>query len=265
MFVVFYETVEQLGSFSDEFDITIPLLSDPGSTIITELGILNTTLDESDAPFYGIPFPGSYVIGADGTVIGKFFEQNSLVRTHPDTLLRAAQGHAIDDVPTPLPEPVEHVEAHVGLSADSLRAMLLTDLLIDVRVPTGQHLYGPPVPDGLTITSVELDTNEFVAAQPAHFPPTHEMTLKGTGETLHVYEGDVRIRMPLLYNGGRVAPNNDGARTVDIHGTIRWQSCDDHTCHIPRTERFALTISVEPPNVQKRLLDLNPNKPPTTA
>jgi hypothetical protein len=65
-------------------------LSDPGSRIITELGILNTTLDESDAPFYGIPYPGSYIIGADGTVVDKFFEQNSLVRTHPEKLLRAA-------------------------------------------------------------------------------------------------------------------------------------------------------------------------------
>lgn len=263
MFVVFYETVEQLRSFSDEFGITIPLLADPGSRIITELGILNTTLDESDAPFYGIPFPGSYVLGPDGTVIAKFFEQNSLVRAHPDTLLRAAFGEAVDDAPEPSVEPIEEVEARVALSADSLRAMLLTDLLIDLRVPAGQHLYGPPVPDGLTITSVTLDDNEFVTAQPAYFPPTHEMTLEGTGETLHVYEGDVRIRMPLVYNGGRIARSEDGTRTVEITGVIRWQSCDDRVCHIPRSEPFRLTVDVELANVQRKLVDFKPNKLPT--
>ena len=257
MFVVFYESVEQLRSFADEFDITIPLLSDPESRVITEMGILNTTLDESDAPFYGIPFPGSYIVGADGAVTAKFFEQNSLVRTHPDTLLRAALGH-VDDEPAAAVTPVEHVEANVALSAESLRAMLLTDLVVDLRVPAGQHLYGPPVPDGLVITQVAIDDIEHVTAQPAHFPPTHEMTLEGTGETLHVYEGDVRIRMPLLYNGGRVPRNDDGVRTLDLTGTVRWQSCDDQTCHIPRTEPFTLTVKVEPPNVQKRLANLDP-------
>lgn len=253
--MVFYEPVEQLRSFADEFDITIPLLSDPDSRIISEFGILNTTLDESDAPFYGIPFPGSYVVGADGTVTSKFFEQNSLVRTHPDNLLRAAQGHTIDDVATPRAEPVAHVEAHVELSADALRAMLLTDLVVDLRVPPGQHLYGSPVPDGLVITSVVINADDHVTAHPAILPQTHEMTLEGTGETLHVYDGDVRIRIPLLYNGKRVQPDHEGRRSVDITGTIRWQSCDDHTCHIPRTESFILNVPVDPPNVQKQLVD----------
>lgn len=247
--------------FADQFDITIPLLSDPESRIITEFGILNTTIDESDAPFYGIPYPGSYVVGADGRVMAKFFEQNSLVRTHPETLLRATQGEVIDDAPVPSAEPVTHVEANVALSALSLRALLLTDLVVDLCVPPGQHLYGAPVPEGLVITSVVIDDNELVTAQPAHFPPTHEMTLDGTGETLHVYDGDVRIRIPLLYNGGRVAPNGDGTHTVDITGTMRWQSCDDQTCHIPRTEPFVLTVNVEAPNVPRMLRNPDPTAP----
>lgn len=257
--MVFPEPVEQLRSFADEFGITLPLLSDPNSRIITEFGILNTTLDESDVPFYGIPFPGSYVVGADGKVIAKFFEQNSLVRTHPDTLLRAAQGQIIDDRPAPASAPVAHVEADIALSTDALRAMLVTDLVVDLRVPPGQHLYGAPAPAGLLITSVVIDDNDYVTAQPGHFPPTSEMTLEGTGETLHVYDSDVRVRIPLVYNGGRIEPDAHGVRTVEITGTLRWQSCDEHTCHIPRTEAFTLSLNVEAANIQQQLLDLDPN------
>lgn len=259
MFVVFYEPVEQLRSFADEFDITIPLLSDPESRIITELGILNTTLDESDAPFYGIPYPGSYIIDAHGDVMAKFFEQNSLVRTHPQNLLRSAQGLAPGLSHAPEAAPVAHVEAHVALSAESLRAMLVTDLIVELRVPPGQHLYGAPVPDGLVVTSVVIDDHDVITAQPAYFPPTQEMTLAGTGETLHVYDGNVHIRLPLVYNGRRVAPNQDGTYTSEITGTIRWQSCDDHSCHIPRTEQFSLRVDLKAANVQRQLRDLDPN------
>lgn len=258
MFVVFYESVEQLRSFADEFDVSIPLLSDPESRIITEFGILNTTLDESDVPFFGVPYPGSYIIGADGVIIDKFFEQNSLVRTHPENLLRAAQGLALDTADAPSSGPVAHVEAHVSLSTESLRAMLLTDLIVDLRVPPGQHLYGAPVPDGLVVTSVVIDDNKVITAQSAYLPPTHEMTLAGTGETLHVYDGDVRIRVPVLYSGRLVEPNEDGSHTADITGTIRWQSCDDHTCHIPRTEQFSLRVKLGAANIQQQLRDLDP-------
>ncbi|MFK7917394.1 MAG: protein-disulfide reductase DsbD domain-containing protein [Ilumatobacter sp.] len=149
----------------------------------------------------------------------------------------------------------------MGISTNSIRALLLTDLTVDLRVPPGQHLYGPPVSDGLVITSVTVDDNDHVIAQPAYFPPTHEMTLEGTGETLHVYEGDVRIQVPLLYGGRRVTPNADGTHTIDITGTIRWQSCDDHTCHIPRSETFSLTVGVEAANVPQRRGDLDPTNP----
>lgn len=251
VFVVFPEPVEQLSAFADQFDITLPLLSDPESKVIREFGILNETLTEADVPFYGIPYPGAYVVGSDGRVVDKFFEQNSLVRAHPELLLRVATGEdgSTEAQSTAPVAPIEYVEVDVSLDADGLRAFLLRDLVVTLCVPSGQHLYGPPVSAGLVVTSVEVDDSKYVTAQSAVFPPTHPMVLEGTGETLHVFEGDVRITAPLLYNGTPVKPDEHGQRTVQVTGTVRWQSCDDHTCHIPRTESFALTVPVRAPNV----------------
>lgn len=255
VFVVFPEPVEQLNTFAVDFDITLPLLADPESAIIRELGILNTTLTEDDGRFYGIPFPGSYVIGADGRVVAKYFEQNSLIRAHPDLLLRAATGREIasGEIPVSDTKPVEMVEVDVALDAEVLPAFLLRDLVVTLRVPPGEHLYGPPVADGLVVTSVEVDESRHVGLQAPQLPPTHPMVLQGTGETLHVYEGDVQIRVPMLFNGFPPEPDAQGTVAVDVTGTVRWQSCDDHTCHIPRSEPFSLTIPVRAPNVPTRM------------
>ena len=258
VFVVFPEPVEQLQSFADQFDIAVPLLADPDSRVIREFGILNTTLTPDDEPFYGIPYPGSYVVGTDGRVVAKYFEQNSLVRVDPNMLLRAALGQstsldhaAIAD--TTAASQTETVELDVSFSGDYLRSFLPRDLVVTLRVPVGQHLYGPPVSDGLVVTSVEVDENRHIAAQQAQLPATHPMTLAGTGETLHVYDGTVTIRVPLVYNGAPAKPDAQGDTTVELTGTVRWQACDDHACFIPRTETFAVAIALGAPNVPGRL------------
>jgi len=249
VYVVFPEPLEQLASFAADYAITLPLLADPDSEVIREVGILNTTLTEDDAPFYGIPFPGSYVLGEDGRVVAKFFEQNSLVRAHPDLLLQAATGKEIEPVASAPVSPPEHVELEVALNAEELPAFLLRDLVVTLRVPAGQHLYGLPVSEGLVATSVDIDESKYLGMQPAVLPPTHPMVLMGTGETLHVYEGDVTIRIPVLYNAYRIKPDESGATNIELTGTVRWQSCDDHTCHIPRTETFSIAVPVRGPNV----------------
>ena len=49
-----------------------PCLSDNGSVVIREFGILNSNIPK-DHPFYGIPFPGDYLISPDGVIQAKYF------------------------------------------------------------------------------------------------------------------------------------------------------------------------------------------------
>jgi len=37
-----------------------------------------------------------------------------------------------------------------------------------------------------------------------------------------------------------------------VSGTTRWQACDDDVCHLPKSERFELTISLQGTNAQER-------------
>ena len=59
----------------------LPLLSDPGSATIKRYGILNTTVPETNQQSYGIPFPGTFMLNAQGMVTSRFFEQAYQERT----------------------------------------------------------------------------------------------------------------------------------------------------------------------------------------
>ena len=59
-----------MRAFSDEYGIEYDLLSDAGSAVIREFGILNSIIDPEGPMaerFYGIPFPGTYVVDGAGS------------------------------------------------------------------------------------------------------------------------------------------------------------------------------------------------------
>ncbi len=226
------------------------MLSDPNSEIIERFGILNTLIEEDDHPWFGIPFPGTYVVGADGIITAKFFEANLALRANSDQLRRAALGEEIMIYAAPAPSEVAlGVEVDVGLDGDSLAAGVVRDLLVRLRVPKGQHVYGEPVPDGMVATSVELDDSIGLAVFNPKLPSTRPHTLQGTGEVLQIFDGDVLIRVPITHNQRSTVKRDDGSRVVPISGTVRWQSCDDEACHLPASHRFELEVPAVMSNV----------------
>ena len=70
-----YDSVAVLKSFADRRHITFPLLSDPESKIIRAFGILNETV-KPGTPQFGIPYPGTFIVDAKGTVVSKYFEED---------------------------------------------------------------------------------------------------------------------------------------------------------------------------------------------
>lgn len=249
VFALSYDEPEALAAFAAEHDITFTLLSDPDSEVIRQFGILNTLIPPDDNPWHGIPFPGIYVTDADGIIRSKFFEGRLAIRTSPDSLLRAVRGEppampsdaAVAEI---VPDAAaEEVEVRVWTNSRHLAPGIVAELSVELALPTAQHVYGQPVPDGMVATSVDTDDSDgSVIAFETVFPPTHEHVLDGTGETLQVFDGDaqgtVRLIVPFMHNGSRV---ND-AGEVTLSGTVRWQACDDVTCSVPGSHRFELRI-----------------------
>ncbi|MEM6626272.1 MAG: peroxiredoxin family protein [Pseudomonadota bacterium] len=75
-----YDTPEKLAAFADKSSIDYTLLSDPGSEVIRAFGVLNEDM-EPGSRVYGIPHPIIVILGAEGVVEAKLYEDD--YRTRP--------------------------------------------------------------------------------------------------------------------------------------------------------------------------------------
>lgn len=88
-----YDSIDILKTFEQRVGIGYRMLSDNGSKIIDEYGILNTDVP-ADNERYGIPHPGMFILDANGVIVSKYFEQNFRERFTPATVLTREFGDA---------------------------------------------------------------------------------------------------------------------------------------------------------------------------
>ncbi len=239
VYAVSYDDADALRDFGEAHGIAYPLLSDPNSEVIRSFGILNTLIDPDDHPWYGIPYPGTYVVNADGAITHKFFENNLAVRTGPEQLLRAVQGQPMLEARADEAAP-EAVQVNIALDGSSLAATVQRDLVVRFSVPAGRHVYAEPAPQGTIAADVVLDESDRLVQRPIVRPASEPHALAGTGESFQVHHDQFELRLPLTVNnaaGGVPAE-------ITVSGEVRWQSCDDEACDIPTSQRFELTLAV---------------------
>ena len=259
VYALSYDEADALRDFRDAHGITYTLLSDPDSDVIRSFGILNTLIDPTDHPWYGIPYPGNYVVNPEGTITHKFFDNNLGVRAGPEQLLRAALGQPM--LETKASETaLDAVQVSVALDGNTLAPTVQKDLVVSFSVPRGRHVYAEPAPQGSVAVDVVLDENKRLVQRPLVRPTSAPLTLAGTGESLRVHHGVFELRLPLTVNG---AVGGGGTTEIAVSGEVRWQSCDSEVCDIPAGQRFEVELPVaESPPVAlwgKRGTALEPN------
>lgn len=237
VFAVSYDPVEALRAFATEQGITYPLLSDAGSKVIEQFGILNT-LVRPDEAVYGIPYPGSYVIDAAGPVVEKLFFQRYQVRPTAQSILKGAFGVEFDVGSNPSAEAQGGgVRIRAVLGNDALVVMQRTPLYVRLDLDEGLHLYGRPVPEGFIATEVTVTGPEGVRAEPARYPSTRPFHVDGIDDEFHVFEGDVEIEVPLTSSLRDV----ESAR---LEVTVSYQACDERQCFLPQQQVLHLDVPV---------------------
>jgi len=250
VYALSYDEQEPLKDFAAAYNITYTLLSDPGSEVIRQFGILNTIIAEDDHPWFGIPYPGTYLLDSTGTITHKFFENNLAVRVGPEQLLRAFRGESLAELTTPAheeepKEEPEAVTASVYLEGESLALSVQRELVARLTVPGGSHLYASPAPQGMVAVDIELDENPLLVLRDIVRPASETHSLKGTAETFEVHHGQVELRLPITINGA--VTKGGGPNEVVIAGVLRWQSCNDEVCDLPVSNHFELTVPVDGP------------------
>ena len=251
LYAVSYDEPEALAEFSRHHDITYPLLSDAGSKVIRSYGIQNHFVTKDQVPYYGIPFPGTYVVDADGIIKAKYFEQDHRERYTADSILTrefgVAGGRRVE-VQT------DHLKLTAYSSDDAARSGNRITLVLDVELPERMHIYAPGV-DGYTASEFNIAENPLLITHETEFPEAEILHLPAIDERVPVFHHKVRIRKDVTISA------RARQEEITIGGSFKYQACDDTICYLPIEVPFDFVVELSPDDGRRAPVELRRKGP----
>ena len=225
------------------------MLSDPDSAIIRRYDVLNTIVQPDDIPFFGIPFPGFFLLNEDGVIVDKLFNRHLANRDGIEQILDSFRGRIDPGSREPLTAVREddgiEVTAFMRGGGGVLRLGPLRRLVVRVQMPDGLHIYDDPVPEGMVATSIEVTGPDGVRFEPMDAPPTHPFELPGVADPLMVWDGTVDFVIPFFANSAIVPTLRAGETSITLQVAVRYQACDDEQCFLPQRQVLELEIPID--------------------
>jgi len=237
-----YDSVPVLVDFAGRRSISFPLLSDAGSATIKRYGLLNTTVDPTNALF-GYPFPGTFIVDHQGVVTARFFEDVYQERDTVSSML-VRLGHRVDVPATKVSG------AHLSLvtyATDQVAAQgTHFSVVVDVTPAKGTHVYAPGASSYLPV-ALKVQPQAGIIVRAATFPKAEDYFFKPLNEHVPVYQHPFRIVQDLMLDPSRegTAALKD-VTTIAIAGNLEYQACDDKVCFAPHALPLSWTIGVKP-------------------
>ncbi len=230
-----YDSEQVLRHFSDRLGgFRYPLLADPESTIIRDFGIFNDKVPASH-PWYGICYPGTYIVDRNGVVQTKFFEQLHTQRVTADTVLVKEFGQ---DGKRRLEAKTDHLSLTASASQDTVRPGNRFTLLFELELPKKMHIYAPQAKSYKPV-SITVDKAPHLWAHPTEFPPPKKLHLDAINEIVPVFEGRLRIYQDITVS------HRFRGKQIKMNVTFSYQACDDKICFAPTSVPLTFTIDVE--------------------
>jgi hypothetical protein len=229
---VSYDSQEILKGFAERHGIGFPLLSDRDSVAIRSFGIFNRNI-APELRAHGVPHPVTYLVAPDGILVRKYFVENYQHRVAGSSVvLREFGGLGEGSAVT-----IRSGALTVEVALSSARAFAGQEIGFSARfqVQPGWHVYGSPLPEAYTTTSIGFDDPKVVR-QSFELPPAETTAV---AEGLPVYSGSFQGLGRLLLKYPIAA-----GKTV-LAGQFRFQQCTDTVCEPPQTIAFELPLTIE--------------------
>ncbi|MBI3895841.1 MAG: redoxin domain-containing protein [Acidobacteria bacterium] len=240
--VITYDSVEILRDFSTRRNITIPLLSDPKSEMIRAFGILNTSVPPTHL-WYGVPYPGTFIVDQNGVVKSKYFEDLYSERYSAPTILLREFGSVSGTRQTTVE--TKHLRFNYHSTHDVVHPGLRLTLGADFQLPPKMHVYAPGNQNYISIR-LELDASPNYKALPVQYPKAEILYLSAIKERVPVYQGRFRVTQDItIATGSVLQPIIASNGELKISGKLRYQACDDQICYLPETLPLEWTLKVE--------------------
>jgi peroxiredoxin len=246
VFGISYDPVDVLARFAGAHGVTFPLLSDEGSKVIRELGMLDEQVYEHHAAFgvtrrddrfWGVPYPGEFLIDERGVVTQKRFQKNYRERETSQTILEQGFGMEASSHGPEARGESGGVAVRAFLDAAQYRIYQRLRLNVEVVVPSGWHVYSLPIPEGYVPLSVSVTPIEGLELGEPVLPTPHPFRVERLEEQFFVYDGKISVAVPAVFT------KNVGDQTLHIE--VRFQACSTNQCQRPNGVRLDLRIKAE--------------------
>jgi hypothetical protein len=239
---VSYDSAALLRNFAERKDLHYPMLSDPESKMIRAFDILNDNFPK-DNQFYGVPFPGMYIIDERGIVKAKYFEDDHRERYTAASILVHQFGQ---DGVVKTAVDATHIQLTYSASDAALSPGGTATLILDIDLKPGMHVYAPGVEGGYIPIDWKMPESKGWIAGPASYPESRKLNLAAIHEIVPVYEGRVRILRDItIGQPPELAPILTPDRSVSIEGSFRYQACDEKECYPPQSIPLKWTFRVD--------------------
>lgn len=247
LYSVSYDDTDAIAAFAQAASIGFTMLSDVDSRVIRQYDVLNTLVQPEDVPFYGVPFPGFFLVNEDGVIVDKLFNRHFANREGAERIIDSFLGR----VGPGEREPIADLTADDGIKITAflrggggvLRIGPRQRLVVRVAMPEGIHIYDEPVPDGMVATQIDVEGPDGLRLEPVESSATAPFALPGVEAPLQVWDGTVDFVVP-LYANSALAPVAllDPEPSIELKVMVRYQACDEHQCFIPRTRTIELHV-----------------------
>jgi hypothetical protein len=228
-----YDSVAVLKNFADRRGITFPLLSDPDSKIIRGFGILNETT-QKNTPFFGIPYPGTYVLDRKGVVLAKYFVDDFRERdTAAEILVKQFGIHSEESHST---GQTKFFTMAASASNQLVHQGQHISLVLDIDLKPKMHVYAPGVGQEYIPIDWKIADSAAFKAPAMTYPKPQMIRFDVLNETLPVYTGELHlVRDLVLGTDAQVKPLLGSGNDLTVEGSLRYQVCDDKECYPPAT------------------------------
>lgn len=244
-----YDPPEALAHFARRREIRFPLLSDPGSEIIRRFGLLNDRDYAQGDPAWGVPYPGTYVVDAEGVVRGRFFEEAYAERRTAASLLLATGEAAV----APQAEQrTRHFRLRTGVSNARVRPGWRISLALDFEVGPGHYVYAPG-PHRYAALRLELEPHPLLRLHDSVYPESSPFYFEPLDETVPVFTGRFRLLRDVTLADNRAFGEllQEELPAVALAGRVHYQVCTERKCYAPGSLPVSWTLRVAPPDRER--------------
>ncbi len=259
---VSYDSVAILHKFAERRGIDFPMLSDTESKTIRELNILNDTIPKDNA-FYGIPFPGTFILDAKGTIVAKYFEDDYRERYTSADILARQFGVS------PAAGKSEIQGKQLSLTASASNPAVApgqrVTLALDIDLKPNMHVYAPGVEDYIAI-DWKMKDSPAAAAHEVVYPKSEKLYLQAIDETVPVYRNHFRLSRDItVAQEAAVKPLAGSDGTFTVEGTLRYQACDDRLCYVPQELPLKWTFQLQSLDRQRAPAEIQHKAPASNS